>query len=246
MVIPRSFSMSPESMTRSTMCWCLAKVPACCRSLSTSVVLPWSTWAMMAMLRSGRGMEGPRLRSGSRRLRSKSQEIQHFSRPERQWRDITPRLHHAPVPSRAGWLRLASAVPGNGSARRRGRGARMLRCAPFRSFPPLKLALKIDVDTYRGTREGVPRLVEMLKAHGAGATFLFSLGPTTPGAPSRASSARGSSARWGAPPSSRTTASGPCSTGRCCPGRTSASAARPSCGACATRASRSASTPGTT
>jgi undecaprenyl phosphate-alpha-L-ara4FN deformylase len=41
----------------------------------------------------------------------------------------------------------------------------------------MKLALKIDVDTYRGTREGVPRLVEMLKRHGAGATFLFSLGP---------------------------------------------------------------------
>jgi peptidoglycan/xylan/chitin deacetylase (PgdA/CDA1 family) len=41
----------------------------------------------------------------------------------------------------------------------------------------LKLALKIDVDTFRGTREGVPRLVEMLERHGAGATFLFSLGP---------------------------------------------------------------------
>lgn len=41
----------------------------------------------------------------------------------------------------------------------------------------LKLALKIDVDTYRGTREGVPRLREMLKRRGAGATFLFSLGP---------------------------------------------------------------------
>lgn len=40
-----------------------------------------------------------------------------------------------------------------------------------------KLALKIDVDTYRGTREGVPRLVDILKKHGAGATFLFSLGP---------------------------------------------------------------------
>ena len=40
-----------------------------------------------------------------------------------------------------------------------------------------KLALKVDVDTYRGTREGVPRLVEILKRHGAGATFLFSLGP---------------------------------------------------------------------
>ena len=41
----------------------------------------------------------------------------------------------------------------------------------------MKLALKIDVDTYRGTREGVPRLIEALKRHGAGATFLFSLGP---------------------------------------------------------------------
>jgi peptidoglycan/xylan/chitin deacetylase (PgdA/CDA1 family) len=40
-----------------------------------------------------------------------------------------------------------------------------------------QLALKIDVDTYRGTREGVPQLVESLRAHGAGATFLFSLGP---------------------------------------------------------------------
>lgn len=40
-----------------------------------------------------------------------------------------------------------------------------------------QLALKIDVDTFRGTREGVPRLVEMLKRHEAGATFLFSLGP---------------------------------------------------------------------
>ena len=39
-----------------------------------------------------------------------------------------------------------------------------------------KLALKIDVDTYRGTREGVPRLLELLKQHEAGATFLFSLG----------------------------------------------------------------------
>ena len=41
----------------------------------------------------------------------------------------------------------------------------------------MKLALKVDVDTFRGTREGVPRLIEILKKHGAGATFLFSLGP---------------------------------------------------------------------
>ncbi len=39
------------------------------------------------------------------------------------------------------------------------------------------LALKIDVDTWRGTREGVPRLLEILRQHKAKATFLFSLGP---------------------------------------------------------------------
>lgn len=39
------------------------------------------------------------------------------------------------------------------------------------------LALKVDVDTLRGTRIGVPRLVNALEAAGAGATFLFSVGP---------------------------------------------------------------------
>jgi peptidoglycan/xylan/chitin deacetylase (PgdA/CDA1 family) len=41
----------------------------------------------------------------------------------------------------------------------------------------MRLALKIDVDTLRGTREGVPTLVEILRKHGVTATFLFSLGP---------------------------------------------------------------------
>lgn len=40
-----------------------------------------------------------------------------------------------------------------------------------------QLALKIDVDTWRGTKEGVPPLVALLKRYNAGATFLFSLGP---------------------------------------------------------------------
>lgn len=44
-----------------------------------------------------------------------------------------------------------------------------------------RLALKVDVDTFRGTREGVPALVHALKRAGAGATFLFSVGPDNTG-----------------------------------------------------------------
>ncbi|MDG4596355.1 MAG: polysaccharide deacetylase family protein [Candidatus Contendobacter sp.] len=39
------------------------------------------------------------------------------------------------------------------------------------------LVLKVDVDTLRGTLEGVPRLVELFQRHQTDATFLFSLGP---------------------------------------------------------------------
>jgi len=46
---------------------------------------------------------------------------------------------------------------------------------------PLRLALKVDVDTDRGTREGVPNLVADLRAVGAPASFLFSLGPDQTG-----------------------------------------------------------------
>ncbi len=45
----------------------------------------------------------------------------------------------------------------------------------------MQIALKIDVDTLRGTREGVPSLVRVLHQAGAGATFLFSLGPDNTG-----------------------------------------------------------------
>ena len=46
-----------------------------------------------------------------------------------------------------------------------------------RSVTGMKLALKIDVRTWRGTREGVPWLMELLAAAKADATFLFNLGP---------------------------------------------------------------------
>jgi undecaprenyl phosphate-alpha-L-ara4FN deformylase len=39
------------------------------------------------------------------------------------------------------------------------------------------IALKVDVDTLRGTLEGVPRLLDIFARRGIAATFLFSLGP---------------------------------------------------------------------
>ncbi len=40
-----------------------------------------------------------------------------------------------------------------------------------------RIGLKVDVDTLRGTREGVPRLMALLKRLGMDATFYFSVGP---------------------------------------------------------------------
>ncbi len=50
-VIPRSRSRSIESITRSAWASPARHVPACLSRPSTSVVFPWSTWAMIATLR---------------------------------------------------------------------------------------------------------------------------------------------------------------------------------------------------
>lgn len=43
------------------------------------------------------------------------------------------------------------------------------------------VALKVDVSTYAGTRDGVPRLLDILESFGIPATFYFAMGPDNSG-----------------------------------------------------------------
>ncbi len=67
MVMPFSRSRSLESMTRSSTSWLARNAPDCQSMASTSVVLPWSTCAMIAMFR-----RSSRLFKGMMESRSRS------------------------------------------------------------------------------------------------------------------------------------------------------------------------------
>src|SRR6476646_1289951 len=78
-VIPFSRSRSIESITRTATSWPSRKAPDCQSIASTSVVLPWSTWATIAMLR----------RSSLTAIRAGDGRGPAVAAPPRLWRDVT-------------------------------------------------------------------------------------------------------------------------------------------------------------
>ena len=87
-------------------------------------------------------------------------------------------------------------------SRPRGRGAGPARSGRLGLLAVALIALKVDVDTLRGTQEGVPRLLRLLERAGVRATFLFSVGPDHTGWALRRALRRGSRPRCHGPRSS--------------------------------------------
>ena len=74
---------------------------------------------------------------------------------------------------------MTNGVPGSaghGGAAEVQRGAAKIKRAAVK----IRLCLKVDVDTLRGTREGVPGLLRLFDRHGLRASFFSVWGRTTP------------------------------------------------------------------
>ena len=86
------------------------------------------------------------------------------------------------------WFREGRTRRGHRATRRRGgRRRRSSVASSVTSLMTPQLALKVDVDTYVGLRDGVPALARALDARGAPRQLLRRrAGPITPGAPSAA------------------------------------------------------------
>ena len=57
--------------------------------------------------------------------------------------------------------------------------------SPITTHHSSRVALKVDCDTYVGTRDGVPRLLEILEKRNIRTTFFFTLGPDRSGVAAR-------------------------------------------------------------
>ena len=97
-VIPRSRSRSLLSIARSATAWFSRKAPDCLSSSSTRVVLPWSTWAIIAILRSSIGIPYPQRGRVSQAHNGKARQKPDANARGRDWvcRDVAERQGFEP------------------------------------------------------------------------------------------------------------------------------------------------------
>src|SRR6185503_13391080 len=97
MVMPRSRSRSFESITRSVISWLARKAPLWRSMASTRVVFPWSTWAMMATLRSDKTPNDTTPAGGLAQTQDSDAALVVLPRVDPGHASLVPRDVHQPV-----------------------------------------------------------------------------------------------------------------------------------------------------